>query len=478
MGQQRQNRPRDKRLVVATIFLAVILLLVLIVPNVISTMALNVGDNIVKQTEPLLTSNQQILSLMVDQESGLRGYIITSDPKFLEPYNSGITQLEKLWPIAEQQASVIGGQAQTLLEATKQSATSWQQTIAKPEVQLVTDGQLQGADQKVATGQGKALFDTFRADNTALSNYLELVRDEQTGQRNHLITILVIVLVGLGIAGLIALGVIYYISTVSQQYLTRITQSEEVNRAKDEFLSIASHELKTPITSIKGYSQALLRRARRVDGSAVKPEDWSRTVSQLAVIEQQASKLARMVDDLLDVTRAQTQRFQLNSAPADMVALTSHVIEQLQPTARHEISLSNDAPQIMVDMDENRIEQVLYNLISNAIKYSPDGQEVKVQLRLEGEEVVCAISDTGIGIPQDEQGMLFSRFYRASNASATRISGIGLGLYISSGIISQHGGRMWVDSQVGRGSTFYFSLPLAQEADAVATLPEQVAAER
>ncbi len=474
--QPQQRKPRDKRLVSATIFLAAILLLVLIVPNVISTMTLKVGDNIVKQTEPLLISTQQILSLMVDQESGLRGYIITSDPKFLEPYNGGATSLEKLWPIAEQQAPVVGGQAQPLLEAMKQAATQWQQTIAKPEVQMVAAGQLQGADQKVATGVGKQLFDTFRAYNTALNNYLEQVRDQQTDTRNQLLTILVIVLVTLGIAGLIALGITYYISTVSQHYLTRIAQSEEVNRAKDEFLSIASHELKTPITSIKGYSQALLRRARRVDGGAVKPEDWNRTVSQLAVIEQQASKLARMVDDLLDVTRAETQRFQLNFASTDLVVLTTRVIEQLQATtAKHQISLSSEAPQVEVDIDESRIEQVLYNLISNAIKYSPDGEEIRVQLRLEDSEVICAVSDKGIGIPKEEQGMLFNRFYRASNASATRISGIGLGLYISSGIVSQHSGRMWVDSQVGRGSTFYFSLPLEQVAATVTTLPEQVA---
>ena len=167
----------------------------------------------------------------------------------------------------------------------------------------------------------------------------------------------------------------------------------------------------------------------------------------------------------------------MNTTQTDLVALTSHVIEQLQITTRHEISLSSAAPQINVNMDENRIEQVLYNLISNAIKYSPEGSAVKVELRVDGSEVVCAVSDSGIGIPQGEQGMLFNRFYRASNASASSISGIGLGLYISSGIIEQHGGRMWVDSQVGHGSSFYFSLPLVQEA-APAMPPERVATGR
>ncbi len=474
MEQKRQSRPTDRRLTAATIFLAVILLLLLIVPNVISSMALNVGDKIVKETTPLDATSQQILSFMVDQESGLRGYIIAREQQFLDQYNRGRAQLESLWPVAQQQAQVVGGQAPTVLAAVRQSATNWQQSTAQPEIQMVAAGQLQGAEQKVATGQGKELFDKFRTDNTVMSKYIEQTRTDQTNQRNQLLTILEVVLVVLGVAGLIALGIIYYISAVSQQYIVRIAQNEEINRAKDEFLSIASHELKTPITAIKGYAQALLRRAKRVDASAVKPEEWSKTINQVVVIEQQTSRLARMVDDLLDVTRVQIQRFELNCTPTDLVALSSRVSEQLQVTTDHSIGLSADAPQIMVDMDEGRIEQVLYNLISNAIKYSPHGQSIKVQLRLEDGEVFCAVSDSGIGIPQEEQGMLFNRFYRASNANASRISGIGLGLYISNGIISQHGGRMWVDSQVGRGSTFYFSLPLTQELAATA-LPSPAA---
>lgn len=461
MPQHQQSRYTDKRFSAVLGFLAVVLGLILIVPNLLSLTALSLGNDIATKTSPLEATTQRILNYMIDQESGLRGYIITADTKFLDPYTSGKVHLADLWDTATAQAAAVGGDAPQLLASVRQSAGDWQSEIAAPQVQMVEQGEIQQAVQLVATGGGKQLFDNFRSDIGALSNYIEQVRGNQTDERNQLLTWLEIILVALSVAGLGALAALYYLNRLSRQYRSDLVASEEIIRAKDEFLSIASHELKTPITSIKGYSQALLRRAKRLSGGNPSAEDWSKTIGQIATIEQQSSKLARMVDDLLDVSRLQTQQLEMNIEPADIVSLSDGVVEQMRTTSdRHKIIVSSEAPKITVNMDEGRIEQVLYNLISNAIKYSPEGSDIKVKLRVEEEEVVCSVSDRGMGIPKEEQGQLFSRFYRASNATATKISGVGLGLYICSGIVSKHGGRMWVDSKVGHGSTFYFSLPL------------------
>jgi signal transduction histidine kinase len=247
-------------------------------------------------------------------------------------------------------------------------------------------------------------------------------------------------------------------------------QLRELNRLKDEFISLASHELKSPLSSILGYAQLMLRKAKPDVGEDPAIKAWQ-------AIVRQAERINSLVNQLLDVSRIQTGRLELNCQPTDLAALARGVVEQLAVTTdRHRLELEVPAEPVAGSWDPALLEQVLTNLVSNAIKYSPDGGLVTVRVfatsdiaSLPGagclaggpQWAVVAVADEGIGIPKEGLAQLFQRFYRAPNAARLRINGLGLGLYISQEIIALHGGRMWVVSEEGRGSEFLFCLPLA-----------------
>ncbi|HYX50628.1 MAG TPA: ATP-binding protein, partial [Ktedonobacteraceae bacterium] len=180
-------------------------------------------------------------------------------------------------------------------------------------------------------------------------------------------------------------------------------------------------------------------------------------------IDQATSRLVELTEDLLDVTRLQAGRLQLQFEPTDLVALVQRVVKRFKVTTeRHQIELETAEENIVVTIDPRRIEQVVSNLISNAIKYSPDGGKIEVAV-LEDKSANIAlffVRDYGIGIPAHQQSRIFSRFMRADNAHANNIGGTGLGLYLCRELVERHNGRIWFESIEGRGSTFYVSLPL------------------
>ncbi len=243
-----------------------------------------------------------------------------------------------------------------------------------------------------------------------------------------------------------------------------ISALKEVERLKDDFISIAAHELRTPVTSIKGFAQLLYRRFRLETPGAVGTEE----IRGLEVIIQQAERLARLTGTILDVSRLDLGSMQLQMEGLDLGALVQEVTGRMQITTdRHTITVHyrGRGESLAVLGDAGRLEQVLGNLVANAVKYSPGGGEVRVEIGREGDQVVVAVQDQGIGIPAEQQGLIFGRFYRAKNVSQPGFSGLGLGLYLASEILARHGGRIWVDSQPGAGSTFYFSLPALPDED-------------
>lgn len=226
-------------------------------------------------------------------------------------------------------------------------------------------------------------------------------------------------------------------------------------REQDGFLAVASHELRSPLTVIRLQTQAILR---SLDGRSC---DGERLGRRITAIERQTTHMTRLVHELLDLGRIDGGGLELVRQPIDLVGLAREVVAQLQATcSHHRLRLECEAAEIVLSLDGARIEQVLWNLLHNAVKYSPDGGEVEVRLALTDSEAITSVRDEGMGIPVDEQERLFARFYRARNARADKILGLGVGLYISRQIVSCHGGRMWFESAVGQGSTFYFSLPL------------------
>jgi len=243
-----------------------------------------------------------------------------------------------------------------------------------------------------------------------------------------------------------------------------VTALKETERLKDEFIGIAAHELRTPLAVLKGFAQTLIVQTARGKGPQL--TEWQ--AEALQGIDQATYRLVELTEDLLDVTRLQAGRLTLQVEPTDLIALIRRVISRLQMTTeQHTICIDTAVEHLVIDADARRIEQVLANLISNAIKYSPQGGRIEVTTREEAEAntVLLSVRDHGIGIPVHQQSLLFGRFARAENARAYGIGGTGLGLYLCRELVERHGGRIWFESVEGQGSTFFIVLPLTLHPD-------------
>lgn len=238
---------------------------------------------------------------------------------------------------------------------------------------------------------------------------------------------------------------------------TARAEAESANRIKDQFLTVAAHELRTPLTTLMGQAQLFQRRAER-DGHL--SEHDRRT---LRVINDQVARLNKLVLDLLDVSRLEMGQLAIEQAPLDICELARRVVREMAQTAddRGVEIVCPDTP-ILVNGDELRLEQVLQNLIQNAVKYSPLGGRIVVGVDRRGDMASVSVADEGIGIPSQALPRLFERFYRATNAEEHYISGIGIGLFVVKQIVMLHGGTVAVESSEGKGSTFTVCLPLLE----------------
>ena len=237
---------------------------------------------------------------------------------------------------------------------------------------------------------------------------------------------------------------------------TDIDDQKKVEKEKDEFLSIASHELKTPLTSIKAYVQ-LLERKLKLDKES--PE-----AGFVTKVQGQIEKLNTLITDLLDVSKIENGKLKINKKPVNLESVISNAVETILQTHDEQnvrIERHGTKPDILIPLDEIRIEQVLINFLTNAIKYSPDNNQVIVTTFVdkEAQEVRVNVTDFGIGIPDFKQDAVFKKFYRVEESSL-QFQGMGIGLFICAEIIKQHHGSVGVSSIVNEGSTFYFTLPL------------------
>jgi len=238
-----------------------------------------------------------------------------------------------------------------------------------------------------------------------------------------------------------------------------VTALKEAEQLKDDFIGIAAHELRTPLAVLKGFAQMLLIQSERGKGPSL--VDWQ--IEALQGIDQATQRLVELTEDLLDVTRLQAGRLTLHLTPTDLVALTRRVTKRLQlTTERHTLSFATITEHLVVDVDPQRMEQVLGNLLGNAIKYSPEGGpiEITVQEELQERMAQLSIHDHGIGIPVEQQAQIFGRFIRADNARTYGIGGTGLGLYLCRELIERQCGQIWFESAEEEGSTFSVALPV------------------
>ncbi|MGD2103662.1 MAG: ATP-binding protein, partial [Anaerolineae bacterium] len=228
---------------------------------------------------------------------------------------------------------------------------------------------------------------------------------------------------------------------------------DEANRLKGELLSILAHEMRTPLTSIKGYSTALLLQEASFDSQTQR--------EMLEVIDEECDTLESLVHDLLESSIIDAGLLRLEPQPVMLPKLSRESIDEIaHRTDNHRFMIDFPKDFPIVDADPDRIRQVLRNLLDNAVKYSPDGGLVVARGELTETEVIVSVADQGVGISPEHLNRLFEKFFRVDSGLDHHIVGSGLGLPISRTIIEAHGGRIWAESAVGQGSTFYFTLPL------------------
>jgi two-component system phosphate regulon sensor histidine kinase PhoR len=266
--------------------------------------------------------------------------------------------------------------------------------------------------------------------------------------------------------------------------MRNVTDSQRLDQAKDEFLAVAAHELRSPLAAVRGYTDLLVRREQR------RGEEDSPELRGLTILAQQVTHMLRMVDNILDVSRIDAGQVSLQPQPVNLVGLVEQVLEQQRPTAGDRALLMESAEhELCVVCDSLRIRQVLTNLVGNAIRYGPPTASVCVQLSIKSAAEIAArhpafvaalpgaqdaaaklvlvsVEDQGAGISDDQLGRLFKRYARGRER---RGEGLGLGLYLSREFVARHGGQIWAESREGQGSTFFFTLPLEKHQNAAET---------
>ncbi len=237
---------------------------------------------------------------------------------------------------------------------------------------------------------------------------------------------------------------------------------QQANRLKDFFLSVASHELKTPITTIRGQAQLALRRLDKRKASFPEAEGLRNVFSN---VEEQTRRVTDLINDLLDISALRSGKLTIEQKPCNLNEICAKVVEEQRSQSGRTIELLLPAPAIQLYGDARRLGQVLTNLVNNALKYSPPDSSVWVNVVREQDTAHLSVRDAGKGIPPEQLASIFKPFYRTAEARASSTDGTGLGLAICKNIVEQHAGRIWCESVVGSGSTFFVELPVDKRAE-------------
>ncbi|HUT68211.1 MAG TPA: PAS domain S-box protein [Dehalococcoidales bacterium] len=245
-----------------------------------------------------------------------------------------------------------------------------------------------------------------------------------------------------------------FMDITERKYLERkVIEYEELSKMKSDLLATVSHELRTPLATIKGYSTMMVDYLPRLSSSEIK--------DYLKSIDNSTDRLTKLVDNLLDTSRMEAGLLKLEKSPTSIPQLIQRVAADANiMNSNHKIVTNLNYRLPRVNIDVKRIRQVLDNLIDNAIKYSPQGTEVLISAKRNGRELLVGVSDQGPGIPAEELSNIFDRMYRIEQRPSSGVDGLGLGLYICQRLVEAHGGQVWAESTVGKGSTIQFTLPI------------------
>jgi signal transduction histidine kinase len=311
--------------------------------------------------------------------------------------------------------------------------------LAGRKVQFETFDQFSGADRFLAASAVKPLgWSVFVGDSPAPTT-------QRLEQLTNGLLVLRLILLGLLLVG----GVVLSTTTIRQQAMN-VANLTRLNKAKSDFVSVVSHEFRTPLTGIQGFSEMI----RDEDLAPAEVKEFANDINM------DAQRLARMITEMLDLDRIESGRMQTNREHVDLAALMREAVERQAATApKHRLVLDIEPGLPRAWADRDRITQVMTNLLNNAVKYSPDGGTVTVGARSEKAMAHIWVRDEGLGIPAESLEEVFERYSRLHTTKQRTIQGTGLGLPIVREICKLHGGHAWVESAVGKGSTFHVTLP-------------------
>ncbi|MET3499219.1 PAS domain S-box-containing protein [Mucilaginibacter rubeus] len=236
-----------------------------------------------------------------------------------------------------------------------------------------------------------------------------------------------------------------------------ITDKKQEEQRKNDFIGMVSHELKTPLTSLAAIIQVAQKKLAQSEDQFLS--------DAMEKANQQARRMATMINSFLNISRLEAGKLLIEKQPFDLGQLLQEVLEETQLTVTSHVFSLKECSNLTVNADRDKIISVISNLISNAVKYSPKGRQIDISCKLNGNMVIVSVKDEGMGIKPDDLGYIFDRYYRVETNHTRHISGFGIGLYLSSEIIKRHGGEIWAESELDKGSTFYFSLPRAESPD-------------
>lgn len=253
--------------------------------------------------------------------------------------------------------------------------------------------------------------------------------------------------------------IIFTIGTIVTNFFSQLAK---VNKMKSEFVSVASHQLKTPLSAIKWEIELLLKKFKK----GFNPKQLE-SIENISLLNQ---KMIRLVNDLLDVTRIEQSRFILKKQPFDFIKMTEKTLREIMPSMKHrhiEVVLNFKKNMPMAFGDPEKMKLVVENLANNALKYTTSGGKIEIKIFKKKDNLIFEIKDNGVGIPEEQIDQVFDKFFRSDNAVRYQTEGAGLGLYISKSIVEQSGGKIWFQSIENVGSMFSFSLPLAKKLESV-----------
>jgi signal transduction histidine kinase len=407
---------------------------------------INANEKLVDHTTQVKLELKDTLQTVTNAETGQRGYLITGDEKFLPPYKAALPALKKELTDIKALTHDNPEQQKNLAELTK--LTQERIAFLAKGINLRKNEGLGTPEINSLMSQGRDTMISIRQTVNkmlTLEDNLLMERQQQTNTsyRRALVT-------G-AIGGLLNIALILLSFYLIRRELMR---RNELERNKDDFISMASHELKTPLTSLNIYTQVALK---KLDSKKI---DEAKKV--LAKINDQTDKLVSLVTDLLDISRIETGLLKIEKANFDLNESLTETAESIQQTTKKHKIVIKSKLQHSVYGDKYRIYQLVTNLITNAIKYSPNGGSILITTKENKRQAEVTIKDQGIGIDKEHLKKIFDKLYRVTDPKEQTYPGFGIGLYICSEIIRQHNGKIWVESKKNKGSTFHFTLPLAK----------------